>query len=265
MESKKEMINYPFDDAQVKTILAQIVQMGEDIKKENISNLDELSRASGRITSWREYIVKILVKILKPSMVLSKASEELSNVDIKNNYRNVEQGRREIENNITEILDVISKLRENIYAVSDNQQNGKGELSGELGASVPKTDKTLLIRTDYSNEVIWRALIEIVQKPGEYSRGVEIVDNRKLASAKLEEIMRIVQNATRHTFVFIVDGITINHPEKPILVVDLFASPGQSFRIVASKFRSVENNLSIANLDFEDYLEKVDQENIYRG
>jgi hypothetical protein len=265
MDNKMELINFPFDNNQLKILFTQVIQMGEEIRKEKITNLDELDQARERITTWRKYIINMLEKILKPSIVLSQASGELINVKFNNNNGNLEQGKKEIINNINEILRIISKLRENISAISKNQQKGKEELISKFGKSIPKTDKALLIRTDYSNEEYWRSLNEIVQNPGNYFTEVEIVNNKKLESANLEEIMALVQNATKHTFMFIVDSIAINHPEKPILVVDLFTSPGQSFRIVASKLWLVINNLSIANLGFEDFKENVDKENIYRG
>ncbi len=265
MDNERELFNSPFDNNQMKMILTQVIQMGEDIRKEKINNIDELAQVRARITTWREYIIKMLENILKPSIVLSQASEELVNININNNNVSLEQGRKEIIHNITEILGIISRLRENVSAISKNQQKNKKEIMSKIGISIPKTDKALLFRTDYSNELQWRSLKEIVQKPGEYFTEVEIINNNKLESVKIDKIMALVQKTTKHTYMFIVDSITINHPDKPILVVDLFTSPGQSFRIVASKLWSVENNLSIANLDFEDFMENVDKENIYRG
>jgi hypothetical protein len=264
MDNERGLFNYPFDITQSNMILTQVIQMGEDIKKERIKNFDELAQIRARITTWREYIIKMLENVLKPSIVLSQASTELVNVSINNNG-NLEQGRIEILHNINEILGIISRLKEKLSAISKYQQKEKEEIISPIGISIPKTDKALLFRTDYSNEVNWRTLKEIVQKPGEYFSELEIVNNKKLESIKIEEIMALVQKSTNHTFLFIVDNITLHHPDKPILVVDLFASPGQSFRVIASKLWSVENNLSIANLDFEDFMENVDKENIYRG
>jgi hypothetical protein len=265
MDNEKDLYNFPFDNNQLILILAQVIQMGEEIKKEKINHVDELAQVREKITAWREYILKMLVNILKPSKMLSQISEELINIKINNNNRNLERGREEILHNITEILGIITKLRENISAIILNQKKGKEEKIKTIGISIPKTDKVLLIRTDYSNEVNWRSLKVIIQKPGENYSEVEIINTKKLGSAKLEEIIELVQKTTQHTFMFIVDSITIKHPDKPILVVDLFSSPGQSFRIVASKLWSVINNLSIANMDFEDFIENIDNENIYRG
>jgi hypothetical protein len=59
--------------------------------------------------------------------------------------------------------------------------------------------------------------------------------------------------------------VSLTHPEHPILVVDLFDEPGRTFRVVPSEMWSVENNLSIANMGFEDFVGAVDRDGVFRG
>jgi uncharacterized protein DUF6924 len=47
--------------------------------------------------------------------------------------------------------------------------------------------------------------------------------------------------------------------------VDLTDEPGKTFRVIPAEMWSVENNFSLANLDFADFVEAVDNEGIYRG
>jgi hypothetical protein len=47
--------------------------------------------------------------------------------------------------------------------------------------------------------------------------------------------------------------------------VDLYESSGQEFRAVPSRVQSIENNLSIANMDFEEFAEAVDRDGVFRG
>ena len=49
---------------------------------------------------------------------------------------------------------------------------------------------------------------------------------------------------------FIMDRTAIQGPEFPVLVVDLFDEPGRTFHVVPSQIQGVQNNLSIANMDF---------------
>ena len=61
------------------------------------------------------------------------------------------------------------------------------------------------------------------------------------------------------------DRITLAQPNYPILVVDLYDQPGQTFRVIPAEMWGVENNLSIANMDFEEFADAVDQDGIFRG
>ena len=57
----------------------------------------------------------------------------------------------------------------------------------------------------------------------------------------------------------------LTHPEFPILVVDLYASRGREFRALPTQVQAIQNNLSIANMDFADFAEAVDADGIFRG
>jgi hypothetical protein len=67
------------------------------------------------------------------------------------------------------------------------------------------------------------------------------------------------------SFLFVVDRHALEHPDHPILVVDLRAEPGRTFRVVPSAVWAVENNLSIANLDFADFADAVGPDGVFRG
>ncbi|HEY3931223.1 MAG TPA: tetratricopeptide repeat protein [Verrucomicrobiae bacterium] len=68
-----------------------------------------------------------------------------------------------------------------------------------------------------------------------------------------------------HTFAFIIDRIALINPDHPILVIDLQNKPNRTFRVILSALWVVENNLAIANMDFEEFANAVDNDGIYRG
>lgn len=53
--------------------------------------------------------------------------------------------------------------------------------------------------------------------------------------------------------------------EHTLLIVDVMDEPGRTFRSVPTGIQSVENNRSIANLDFADFVGTVDPDGVYRG
>jgi hypothetical protein len=73
--------------------------------------------------------------------------------------------------------------------------------------------------------------------------------------------------ADEHVLLFAVDRRTITDPEHPVLVVELGPDEGyaRSFRVVPHLVQDVENNLSIANLDWEDYVDAVGADGILRS
>jgi hypothetical protein len=153
-----------------------------------------------------------------------------------------------------------------------------------LGENVP------FIRTDFSSDSSWEFVCDEVRKPNAELQGafdlmmaanahlasgaegpngciayVEILDSPDFADMRLEQILQLVPHDFPHTFLFIFDHLTASHVDHPILVVDLFHERGRTFRATPNQIQGIENNLSIANMDWEDFAESVDQDGIFRG
>ena len=80
-----------------------------------------------------------------------------------------------------------------------------------------------------------------------------------------ERLTTLVPKGSGQTFMFIDDRIVLSHSEHPILVVDLYDEPGRTFRVIPSEMWSIENNLSIANMEFHEFADNVDRDGIFRG
>jgi hypothetical protein len=130
---------------------------------------------------------------------------------------------------------------------------------------VPSTENSLVLRTDFSDEKAWDALCVAIQEPvGEFRAYVSLVSDPAFDGATLDQITRLAADAG-HSFVFVVDRIALTDPEHPVLVVDLVDEPGRSFRVIPSEAWGVENNLSIANMDFVEFADAVDEDGVFRG
>jgi hypothetical protein len=64
---------------------------------------------------------------------------------------------------------------------------------------------------------------------------------------------------------FIADAVTVSHLEHPLVAVDLRREPGRQFRIVPGEVWGIETNLSISNMDFFEWADKVDDDGIFRS
>ena len=70
---------------------------------------------------------------------------------------------------------------------------------------------------------------------------------------------------TARSYLFVVDEKTLADTEHPILVIDLFEDHGRTFRVIPHEMWSVENNLSIGNMDFSEFADAVDDDGVFRG
>ena len=135
---------------------------------------------------------------------------------------------------------------------------------------LPKTVNPLVIRTDFENQRRWKTICKMIRAPvpapgDTFYAYVEFLDNAGFRGLSKEDLLERVPNDYPHSFLFVVDRTAIAHPDFPILVVDLRADRGRSFRAIPSAIQSIENNLSIANMDFFEFARAVDQDGIFRG
>jgi hypothetical protein len=135
----------------------------------------------------------------------------------------------------------------------------------------------LLVRTNFSNDEDWTSLRAAVEEPTEegFLAGVELVDDPAYSGLSAEALRNLLPKPHRGPyFFFVADRSAMEASDHPILVVPVpypepeFASlnetPRPEFRVVASKLWSVENNLSIANMDWRDFAGAA-QEGVFRG
>ncbi|HEY5911226.1 MAG TPA: hypothetical protein VJA21_11550 [Verrucomicrobiae bacterium] len=132
--------------------------------------------------------------------------------------------------------------------------------------NIPSSEDALLIRTDFSDERAWQDLTKAVSEPDDpFLFNMEIVDDRSNSGATVEELMGALRAEYPHSFMVVADAVAISQPDHPLLVVDLFERRGRQFRAVAVEVPSIENNLSIANMGFEEFAELVDEAGVFRG
>ena len=136
-----------------------------------------------------------------------------------------------------------------------------------LPKKLPKTDDSLLLRTDFSDDAVWDALCEVIQAPNAdgYRPYVHCISDSTYYGLTIEQLATWAPNGGEHTFAFVVDCVTIKDPERPVLVVDLYDDPGRTFRVVPREMWGVENNLSIANMYFSEFADNTDSDGVFRG
>jgi hypothetical protein len=131
---------------------------------------------------------------------------------------------------------------------------------------IPRTKDSLVLRTDFSDDAAWTSICEAVCQPvGDYRAYVDCVSDPQFNGLTPEQLATLVPMDYDRTFVFLVDREALTHPEHPVQVVDVYDEPGRTFRVIPSEMWGVENNLSISNMDWEDFALEADDDGIFRG
>ena len=132
------------------------------------------------------------------------------------------------------------------------------------------TENPAVIRTDFDNREAWRTICDLICAPvheGEntFYAYVDFVEDSQYRNQPVADLLRTLPKDYKHSFLFVVDGETISGADFPILVVDLLESPGRTFRTTPAQVQGIENNLSIANMGFDEFADAVDRDGVFRG
>lgn len=144
---------------------------------------------------------------------------------------------------------------------------GKIEFNKTKKIDLPNTKDVIVLRTDFSDDQKWHQICDLITKSG-IEKGfrpyVEFLSDKKFENLEKERLLNRNKDY-QHLFIFLIDSITIKNNENPILCIDLYDYLGKYFRTIPKEMWVVENNLSISNVDFEEFYDSTDTNGIYRG
>ncbi|MEU6601835.1 DUF6924 domain-containing protein [Streptomyces flaveolus] len=137
--------------------------------------------------------------------------------------------------------------------------------------SLPQHEDTLLIRTDFSDEEAWQTLRAVVTTPAEedgFLAVLHIVDDPAYRDLTTEQIVALAP--AEDDLLILADRQALSGSGMPLLAVlkSEDETPEQGFdelRVAAAALWSVENNISFANMDWEEFVEAADDDGVFRG
>ena len=133
---------------------------------------------------------------------------------------------------------------------------------------IPETENALVLRTDFSDQAAWEGICAAIQKSVgifRFRANVEFLDEPQYINITKDQLLNLIPRNYNHNFIIVVDETAISQPDHPLLIIDLYERSGNEFRAIPSQIQAIENNLSIANMDFEEFAESVDDNGIFRG
>ncbi|MFE4450681.1 DUF6924 domain-containing protein [Streptomyces sp. NPDC056796] len=147
--------------------------------------------------------------------------------------------------------------------------------------SLPQSDATLLIRTDFSDEAAWQALRTAVTTPADQDEDddedgflavLNIVDDPAYDGLTTGQVVALAP--TEDDLLVVADAQALTGPGMPLLAVymsdeeedtDVLRSGFDTLRVVASELWSIENNISLANMDWEEFVGAAEEDGVFRG
>lgn len=199
----------------------------------------------------------------------SSAKKQSDNIKRVSELKELLNAKFNVISSCVQKIDYPYDTKETIKSKSDFEEakNNNNATMKDSILKLPDSEDVLILRTDFSSDRIWDDLCQSIAKSGselDFQPYVEYLNSKEYSGLNPEFILNRDKNY-KHHFIFVVDKITIEHPEHPILCMDLYDKPGETFRVVPAEMWAVENNLSISNVDFEDFLNSIDEDGIYRG
>ncbi len=140
--------------------------------------------------------------------------------------------------------------------------------SGPVDPSrLPDTRMAPVLRTDFSDQAAWEAICDEIQRPSPkgFKAAVTFIDDRAYEGLPKDRLLAAVPENYSHRFMFVVDTATVTTQDHPVLVINLRTHSGNEFRAVTSVIHSIENNLSISNMDFKEFAQAAAKTGVFRG
>jgi hypothetical protein len=134
--------------------------------------------------------------------------------------------------------------------------------------TIPETSASPPLRTDFTDDAAWNTICKEISKPGPegFRAEVEAIDDKAFEGVGVQQILDAVPEEYPHSFIIVADRAAMAPQDRTLLVVNLDADgAGQHFRAVMSEMWAIDNNLSIANMDFADFANAVDSDGVHRG
>jgi hypothetical protein len=96
---------------------------------------------------------------------------------------------------------------------------------------------------------------------------VLFVDGREHEGATADDLLRLIPEETEHPVLALADSVAMRSPDHALLVVDLnpFESRGATFRALPAELNGIAVNLSLGNMDFQEFAGAVGTDGVFRG
>ena len=124
----------------------------------------------------------------------------------------------------------------------------------------------VLVRTSFTSPAAWDAVVRgfTTPSPDGFLPNVGVVDDRAFEGMSAASVLAGLPDGHR-SVVFIADEVTETSEELLVMAIRPAITPMQSFRLSPAEAWSVENNLTLANMDWEDFMRATGPDGVFWG
>ncbi|MEV0736767.1 hypothetical protein AB0I51_12545 [Streptomyces sp. NPDC050549] len=129
-----------------------------------------------------------------------------------------------------------------------------------------ETERTPLLRTDFSDDSAWQAVRAAVEAPvgGGLARAcTESVDDRRLADLTSEQILASIPHHAPYAVVIVADGRTMTEAARPMLVIGL--ADRSELRCVPEALWALLSDTGVKGMGLAEFLDDVGGDGLFRG
>jgi hypothetical protein len=134
---------------------------------------------------------------------------------------------------------------------------------------LPQVDRPLLVRTDFSDETAWQALVTVITTPNAQGvhAGAHVVDDPEYGDLTA---MQVVEQApagrSLGELLIVADKTAVTSPDMPLLVIYRPGTPDHDgLRVVAAQLWAVEQNIASAGKNWDEIADASDDDGVFRG
>ncbi|MEU5438467.1 hypothetical protein AB0G73_34685 [Streptomyces sp. NPDC020719] len=129
-----------------------------------------------------------------------------------------------------------------------------------------------LVRTYIADDAAFAALLDELRIPDEYDNvaTVSLVEDPRYTAATVEslttEVVRDHEGQPLFSELLVADERCLTDPSFPLLALNLLQdAEHQQFRIAASELSAFCANMSIGNMDFDEWAREAGEDGVFRG
>jgi hypothetical protein len=132
---------------------------------------------------------------------------------------------------------------------------------------LPKGDDALLIRTDFSDEARWLAVVNTTTRENSdgFVANLTVVDDPTWAGASVQDVISAHAGHKERVVAFVFDTAAATDKEQhALLCINLASKKVRTIRVLPTEVWSVENNLSLGNMEWRDFASSL-KEGVFVG